>query len=859
MGVVYKAQDLTLDRVVALKFLPAHATVTDEAKSRFMREARSAAALNHPHICTVYGLEEHEGSLFIAMEYVDGGTLHSQLPIASINDALDTAIQIGEALQEAHTKGIVHRDIKADNVMLTGRGQAKVMDFGLAKLKGSLKLTKSSSTVGTLAYMAPEQIEGGAVDARSDIFSFGVLLFEMLTGTYPFRGEHQAAMMYSIMNQDPIPLEQVLPKAPAALGHIIAKTLEKDPALRYQSLADCIVDLSRARRDTTKVSRPSAEMRMSSPSVSRQSLPIAKPSRKRMVGAIAFGLIFVTGIILLHPWTLLKPGADRKTLAVLPFENQAGPDREYFSDGITEEITTRLSGLSGLGVIARSSVKEYKKTIKSVRTIGAELSADYVLMGTVRWLEASTGTPRIRVTSDLVRVSDGIQVWSQANEATLSDVFGLQSMIATQVAEALDVKLLQPERKTMTGNLTESAKAYDLYLRGIQYIEGTDDPKALGSAIQLFEEAIALDPQFAAAYARLSGVHSDMYWFFYDRSPERVTRAREAADRAMTLAPQLSEAHAAKGWYFYHCLLDYRNALDEFDLALRYQPNNANVHYGIAAVKRRQGDMQGAAISFQKTVEQNPRSEPIIRQLGETLMLDRRYSEAEAAFNRSYLLDPSDLDQVMIRARNLILWKADIAGARAIVDEGWKQPTAFHREDLLLFRAFIDVWDRRFDAATEAYDQISAKWTADNQFFYVPYASLRAQFELLRGNERRARILFDSARVILQMLVASRPEDERYHSALGIVYAGLGRNADAVREAERGLELLPVEKEAWRGSFRLADLAKVHTMLGHSDKAVELLKRLLSIPSEFSPNLLRLDPAWKNLRGNVKFEEMVRE
>jgi serine/threonine protein kinase len=258
MGVVYKAQDTKLDRTVALKFLPSHASVNAETKARFLQEAKAAAALNHPNICTIYGVDESDGKMFIAMEFIEGGTLREKLPFAKVDDAVTVAAQIGEALQEAHSKGIVHRDIKADNIMLTSKGQAKVMDFGLAKLKGSLKLTKTSSTVGTLGYMAPEQIQGGEVDLRSDIFSFGVLFFEMLTGKLPFRGEHEAAMVYSIVNEEPMPLDQFRQDASLLLSNLIARCLEKDPADRFQHMDDIVSELRRAQKKTSKVIRSSA-------------------------------------------------------------------------------------------------------------------------------------------------------------------------------------------------------------------------------------------------------------------------------------------------------------------------------------------------------------------------------------------------------------------------------------------------------------------------------------------------------------------------------------------------------------------------------------------------------------------------
>lgn len=311
MGVVYRAQDTKLDRFVALKFLPPHLSTSDENKIRFIHEAKAAAALNHANICTIYSVEEYEGQMFIAMEQIDGGTLMEKLPLSGIAETVSIAAQVGEALQEAHAKGIVHRDIKADNVMLTSKGQVKVMDFGLAKLKGSIKLTKTSSTVGTLGYMAPELIAGGEVDARSDIFSFGVLLFEMLTGRLPFRGEHEAAMLYSIMNEAPEPLTNHLPDAPPELVLLISKALEKDPAERYQTVAEMLVDIRRLKRNSSRVSRPHAVQQELASSDARPShaTPVPDPeirtrltvSKKtsRLLLAIVTVLAIAIGVILI--------------------------------------------------------------------------------------------------------------------------------------------------------------------------------------------------------------------------------------------------------------------------------------------------------------------------------------------------------------------------------------------------------------------------------------------------------------------------------------------------------------------------------------------------------------------------------
>lgn len=860
MGVVYKAQDTKLDRLVALKFLPSHVSANEETKTRFLQEAKAAAALNHSNICTIYGVEEVESQMFIVMECVDGGTLRDRIPFAKPEDSINTAIQIGEALEEAHAKGIVHRDIKADNIMLTAKGQAKVMDFGLAKLRGSLKLTRSSSTVGTLAYMAPEQIQGGEVDSRSDLFAFGVLLFEMLTGKTPFRGEHEAAMMYSILNENPSSIRNYLPDISPACERILEKALEKSPEERYQSAADMIADLKRWKRETTGVHRP--------PSQPVQNAEFAHPTvaqtpgksehtfsfsgkNLRLAGIAGIVAVVIVGLIVLHPWT--QNSTDRKTLVVLPFENQSDPSKEYFSDGITEEITTRLSGLSGLGVIARSSARTYKGSKKSVKEIGNELGVRYVLEGTVQW-----SGQQVRVSPELINVNSGLQVWAQTFDASVSDAFSLQSNIATKVATALDVKLLKPEEASLEQKLTTSALAYDYYLQGIEYSSRSISRPNNEIAEELFQRAIQADPSFAAAYAQLSIVHSNMYWFFYDRTPSRVDKARNAAERALALDPNLPEAHAAMGWYFYHGLLDYTNSLKEFNTALDLRPGNSDVYYGMATVYRRQGRMTEAIEAFQKAVQGNPRVADLVRQLGETMTLARLYAQADEAYGRSLALAP-DIETVYAeKAKNLVLWKGDLHAAVDLIRQG-KQYGSVKEDKTLDVDAYaISTMTGNFAEAEHIVNSMAGDGFSD-QFMYRPKSLLLAEISAFRGNSATAHKYFEEARHMLEHEVQLKPNDERLHSALGIAYAGLGRKDQAIREGQRGVDLLPVEKEAWRGTFRLADLAQVYVMTGNQDKAIDLLQRLLTLPSELSATYVRLDPTWKSLHGNPRFEKLLKE
>jgi serine/threonine protein kinase/tetratricopeptide (TPR) repeat protein len=860
MGVVYKATDTKLDRSVALKFLPSHVSDNQETKARFLLEAKAAATLNHPNICTIYGVEESGDQMFIAMEYIDAGTLHDALKttIGNQQATIAIAIQIGEALQEAHAKGIVHRDIKADNIMLTSKGQVKVMDFGLAKLRGSLNLTRSGSTVGTLAYMSPEQIQGSGADPRSDLFSFGVLLYQMLTGKLPFQGEHEAALMYSILNEEPESIRASLPDISPSCERILEKALDKQPDERYQSAADLVADLRRWKRESSGIGRtqpPTARQPVAEPPPSSPSkvTPAGSPGRTRAIVLSALGIILVGAA----GWFFFGPGGTARSdaqhmLVVLPFENQSDAAKEYFADGITEEITTRLSSLSSLGVIARSSAQVYKGSKKTVKEIGNELGVDYILMGTVRW-----AGQRVRVSPELINVKTGLQVWAQTFDAPFSDVFTLQSDIATKVAGAMNVRLLKPETATLSQKLTTNSEAYDFYLQGVDYMNRTNTQPDMMNAIQLFERATTLDPQFAAAFAKLSEAHGNVYWFFWDRSEERVGKSKSAAEKAVSLAPNLSASHLAMAWYYYHGRLEYENALKEFATALSLQPSNTEAYYGMAAVYRRQGRMDESIEAFRKAVAGNPRIADLVRQLGETMTLARDYSEADEAYAHALELAPDFEDTFAERAKNMILWKGDLPAARGIIQLGLQQGRIKQSEWLEWMEYTIAVMIGDFPEAEHAVNTLHGDGV-DNQFSYFPRSLLRAQLWSYRGSPAMARAEYDTARVLLERRTRIHPEDERAFTALGIAYAGLGRTTDALRAGEKGVALLPVEKEAWRGTFRLADMAQIHAMLGNQDKAIDILERLVSIPSELTPSYIRLDPIWNPLRGNKRFEDLIR-
>ncbi len=597
MGVVYKAQDLKLDRFVVLKFLSPDLTRDEKAKERFIVEAKAASALDHPNVCTIYEINEtDDGKLFIAMAYYEGETLAAKIKQqkenskASLDWAIDITVQIASGLARAHEAGIVHRDIKPANIIITKRKEVKILDFGLAKLAGQQHLAKSGATLGTIAYMSPEQAQGLEVDHRTDIGSLGVVMYEMLTGQLPFQGHYDQAVMYAIVNTELEPITKLRSEVPAELERLVQKALQKNPAHRYQKMEEVLANFKLAgAKVATKISPPEEKSRLA---------------------------------IVVLPFTDLSPQKDQ----------------EYFCDGLTEELIDALTKLEGCRMVSRTSAFAFKGKELDIRTIGKQLNVSHALEGSVR----KAGN-RLRITAQLTNVEDGFQLWSEKYDRELDDVFAIQDDIADAIVKKLKMKLTGAQQTVLVKRYTKNLEAYNLYLLARFHLNKRTE-EGLQKGVAYCEQAIALEPGYALAYAGLADGYALLGFQGFIPPKEAMPKAKASAEQALTIDDELAEAHISLGCIRALYERNWPESAKAFQRALELHPNNSTAHYWHALwYLLPTGQFEQCLAEIKRALELDPLSLVLKAGIGWQYYFARQFEQAIAALQKTLEMDENFL------------------------------------------------------------------------------------------------------------------------------------------------------------------------------------------------------------------------
>ena len=857
MGEVYRARDAKLDREVAIKVLPQHLTSDPDALARFEREAKAVAALSHPNILAIHDFGKQNGTVYAVTELLEGETLRGKLDGSQVpqSRAVEWAVQISRGLSAAHSKGVVHRDLKPENVFVTRDGHVKILDFGLAKRAAdavgektnaptSSGHTEPGTVMGTMGYMSPEQLRGLPVDHRSDIFSFGAILYELLSGRKAFKRDTASDTIAAVLKEEPPELTQTGRNISPALDHIVRHCLEKDREDRFQTAKDVTFALSEASSSTTAVTS------------GVHVVPPEKSGAKKWIAiAVVVAALAAAGVFL---WKRPRVGGaasstGSRRVAVLPFENLGAAEDDYFADGIADAVRGKLAGVPGIEVIARGSSNPYKKTTKTPQEIAKELNARYLLTATVRW-QKSGDKSRVQVSPELVEIKEReapATKWQQPFDAALTDVFQVQSDIAAKVVDALGVALAEKQEKNLAAAPTSNVAAYDAYLKGEEatVAMARADATALRKGLRYYEQAVALDPRFSEAWARVATCRMLIFTNSVP-DPALARGAIEAAQKAAQLSPDKPEGEMALGTYYRVVDKDYSRALEHYRKADQLAPGRPDPLRSIGRAEMQMGRWQDSIAHYDESERLDPRNAINVGNSAQPLLYLGRCGEARQAIDRTLALDPDNLQRISLKLQ-ILLCEGDVAGARALIAEASRRigPTETavyivnNGLDWLLDSESIALVRRLTPAA---FDDDEASW-----------AYAQAWIAWRAGDSAGAREYAERAVPLLDAQVRSAPKVAFLHSVFGQMLILAGRKEEGLREAARAIELDPVETSPMTGWLLLADAVPTYLMAGETDKAIETLERLVKGSGFVTPARLRVDTTLDSLRKNPRFQKLV--
>jgi TolB-like protein/Tfp pilus assembly protein PilF len=762
------------------------------------------------------------------MAHIEGKSLKDVIREGklSIIDAIEFTKQICEGLHKAHESGVVHRDIKPGNIIIDRDNKARILDFGLATVAGEDKLTKTGSTLGTVGYMSPEQIEGKQVDHRSDLFSVGVILYEMLTGRRPFEGDTDAAVSNSIRNLTPEPVARYKSGTTGELQQIVDKALSKDPSLRYQHADGMLVDLK-----------------------GLSLLTAATKSRIGLWMVFAALVLIVGSLLVFEPWNekAKSPEKEKPMVAVLPFVNLGSEEDEVFADGITEEITSRLGMIPELGVISRTSATKYKNTEKALPEIAAELNVDYILEGTVQW-DKSGDTDVVRITPQLIDCAKNTHVWTEIYDEVIHRKFQVQGDISSDIAAALDITLAKPLREAIYARPTTNDEAYTAYLRALEYdrLPGNNSAN-IDRAALMFEQAIKLDSNFALAWAGLAYSRLKRFAVF-DRLSSQLNDARVAAQRSLDIDSKLAEGHLALGWY-YVCNKQLNKALAEFDMAEKYRPSLARIYdHRAMALENRDGFTDESLREVLRAVRLDPLDGQLLTNVATVYLYRREIDKVIEFMDRAIAVAPDEPAGYATKAYMLTEAGYDPEVIRAIYNNPVYNSVNFRAK----YQVNLEIATRNYESALAMLDTCDFKMPQQRRYFAIK----RAWVFWLMGDTATARQIYDTMRVDMEQAVAKENRNnELDYVQLAVCYAVLGLRDKAVESAERALKYAAGLKIT---TFdRRTDLARIYTMVGEYDKAIDELEQILAVPNVLSVPALKMHPEWDPLRGHPRFQALI--